>query len=134
MMRDDGAFFGKSFYMLRFLFEIALGNKQRKVGILVTRFLEPPIERPLHVFPDTHAPGFDHHAPTHRRNLSHIRCFDHLLVPLGIIVLACRGNCGFCFCRHRFLVHCENSVSCGPAAISVFVLELCGLYVAANFS
>ena len=89
---DHGTLLGESFHMLGFLLEKAERDEEGKVGVDVARFLEHDIELTLHVFPDPPAPRLDDHAAADVRIFGQVGSFNHLLVPLGKIVGAGRGD------------------------------------------
>ena len=95
VMRDDRTFLGEPLHMVRLLLQKTERDEQRKIGVLMPRRLEHPVQHPLHVLPDRPAPRLDHHAPPHRRHLRQIRRLDDLLVPFGIIVGTSGSDCGF---------------------------------------
>ena len=85
VMSDYRALFGKALDVLRFFFEIAQGNEERKIGVLVTRFFKFAIENALDIFPNAIAPRLDDHAAAHRRMFSEIGRFQYSFVPFGIV-------------------------------------------------
>ncbi len=95
VMRDDRAFLGETFDMLRFLLHIAQRNEEREIGVLMPGRLEHGVERALHVFPDAVAPGLDHHAAAHVARLRHVGRADDLLIPFGKILRSTRADRGF---------------------------------------
>lgn len=94
-MGDDGAFFGKAFYVLGFFFEIAYGNKEREVGILVSRVLKHLVHDTLDIFPEGVSPGFDDHATADGRVFGEVGGAYDLLVPLGVVFCSGWRNGGF---------------------------------------
>ena len=96
---DHRALLGESLHMLRLLFEEALRDEEREIGVLVAGVLEHFVEDPLDVLPQPVAPRLDHHAAAHRRILGQVGRLDHLLVPFGIVVGPGRGNCRFLLCH-----------------------------------
>ena len=95
VMRDNRAFFGEPFDVRRLLLDIADRNKQRKIGVLVARRLDHPVQLVLDIFPDAVAPWLDHHAASDIRVFREVSGADHLLVPLGEIFDSGRGEGGF---------------------------------------
>ncbi len=69
-MRDNGAFRGKAFSMLRLLLLVGDSNEQGEVGIRMPCALEIGIELLLNQLPNRVAPRLDHHAATHLGVLS----------------------------------------------------------------
>ena len=100
-MGDHSAFLGKSLHMLRLLLEMAERDEEGEVGVLVTGRLEHGIEGALHPLPEGVAPGADHHAAADLGVLRHLGTADDLLVPLGEILLATRGNSAFIAFAHK---------------------------------
>ncbi len=92
VMRDDRAFGRKSFDVLGLFLQIAQGNKERKVGVLVPCRFEHAVENALDVFPQRIAPRFNDHAAADGRMFGEFGGFDDFLVPLGIIFFASRLN------------------------------------------
>jgi len=80
--------------MLRFLFQVAQGDEQGEVSVLMAGFLELRVQMALNVFPDAVAPGLDHHAAAHFGIFSHVGRADDLLVPLRKIFVAARSDGG----------------------------------------
>ena len=101
MVGDDSTFFGEALDMFRLLLKMAERNEKREVGVLVPRGLEHAVKSPLHPFPESISPGTDHHASTNFRILCHLGRTDDLLVPLGKIFLATRGNSAFVAFAHK---------------------------------
>src|SRR5690606_8610742 len=62
------------------------------IAVLNPGGLDPVVHQPLDSFPDAIAPGLDHHAAANARFLGHLRFGNHLLIPLGEIVLARDGK------------------------------------------
>ncbi len=93
---DDCALLGEPFDVFRFLFEETHRDKEWEVGVLVTGFFEHPIECPLHVFPESVAPGLDHHAPADGAILCQVSSADDLLIPFGIVFATGGGDRGLC--------------------------------------
>ena len=85
VVSDDRAFLREPLDVLGFLLEEALGDEQRKVGVLVPGGLEHAVEDALDVFPDGVAPGLDHHATAYRRSLRQIGGANDFLVPLRVV-------------------------------------------------
>ena len=98
---DHCAFLGESLDMLSLLLQVAQGNEEREVSVLVACRLEHSVERPLHPLPKSVTPRTDHHASAHLGILGHLRTPDDLLVPLGKIFFATRGNSVFVAFAHR---------------------------------
>ena len=63
VMRHDGAFLRETLHVLCLLLEKAQRNEEGEVGVLVSRFLEHPVEHALHLLPEAVPPRLDHHAP-----------------------------------------------------------------------
>ena len=95
VMGDDGAFLGEAFDVLGFLLHVTERDEEREIGVAMPGRLEHGVERALHVFPDAVAPGFDDHAAAHVARLGEVAGADHLLIPLGEIFFAPRGDRGF---------------------------------------
>jgi hypothetical protein len=83
MMRDHGALRGKTFRVLRLLFEIAQRDQQREIGVHMPGGLELHIELALDVLPEAVAPGLDDHAAAHLGVFGHVSGADDLLIPFG---------------------------------------------------
>ena len=94
VMGDDRTFLGESLDMLRFFFEKAERDEERKVSVHMPGRLEHDIKLTLHVFPDPPAPRLDDHAAAHIGIFRQVGGFDDLLIPLGKIVGAGRGDGG----------------------------------------
>ena len=92
VVRDDRAFLCEALDVSRFFFEITERNEERKIRVPVAGRLEHGIERALHGFPDAVAPGLDNHAAAHVGVFREIGGTDDLLIPLGEILRACRGD------------------------------------------
>ena len=93
VVRDDGAFLGEAFDMLRLLLEIRQRDEEREVGVLVTGLLEHPVEDRLHPLPHRVAERLDDHASADRRLLGEIGRLDDLLIPLRVVLGAGGGDC-----------------------------------------
>ena len=91
---DHGALLGETLHMLGFLLEKTERDEERKVCIHMPGGLEHDIELTLHVFPDPPAPRLDDHAAADVRIFGQVSGFDHLLIPLGKVVGAGRGDGG----------------------------------------
>ena len=100
-MGDDRAFLGKALDVVGLLLQVAEGDKEREIGVLVAGRLEHAVERTLHPLPEGITPGTDHHASTDLRVLGKFRRTDDLLVPLGKILPTLRGNRAFLAFAHR---------------------------------
>ena len=94
VVRDHGALGGEPFRVFRLFFQIGEGNQQREVGVLVARRLEAAVQLLLDQLPDAVAPWLDHHAAARFRILGEVGGFDDLLIPLGEILGAGRGDGG----------------------------------------
>ena len=91
---DHRALLGKSFHVLGLFLEEAERDEEGKVGVDVTRRLEHRVELALHIFPDPPAPRLDDHAAADVGIFGQVGSFDHMLIPLGKIVGAGRGDGG----------------------------------------
>ena len=98
-MRDDGAFFGEAFDVLRFLGEITQRNEKREIGVAMAGRRNMRVELTLHVFPDPVAPRTNHHATAHVRGLGQFGRANDLLIPFGKIFVAPRRDRGFGYCE-----------------------------------
>ena len=101
-----------------------------KVGILVPRFLEHPVESLLHLLPDGVAIRADDHAALDGRVVGEFGGSNNVGVPAGIVFRALR-NLHF---SHRFwMIACEvfrGLTPCGdPLLFSVARLLVAGLLV-----
>ena len=99
-MGDDGAFRGKAFSVLGFLFQIGKGNEKGEVGILVAGGLEASIKVTLDGFPNGKAPRLNDHTSPGFGIFSKIGRADNLLIPLGKILRARGSDCRF-WLRHN---------------------------------
>ena len=91
---DYGAFRGEAFGMLRFLFQIGDRNQEGEIGVRMAGVLEALVQVLLNEFPNGVAPWLDDHAAAHLGIFRHVGGLDDLLVPLGEILGAGRGDCG----------------------------------------
>ncbi len=87
-MGDNGTFFGKALHMFGLFFKKPLWYEHGKIGVLDSGFLEHTVQDVPYILPDSIAPWFDDHASPYRRVFSQIRCFDHLLIPFRIVLVA----------------------------------------------
>ena len=98
MVRDDCAFLREAFDMFCFLLKIRERNEQWEVGVLVARDLEHAIKHALDIFPERITPRLNDHAAAHIAGLCEFGCAHHLLIPLGVILLASwRDGGGWCW-------------------------------------
>jgi len=65
----------------------------------VSRGFETVVQFALHFFPDGVPVGFDDHATAHGRMLGQIAAFDHVEVPLPVILRPRRDAGGVGCCR-----------------------------------
>src|SRR5215467_1484998 len=84
-MRDNGAFFGKTFGVFLFFFEEGFRHEEREVSVLMTRRLEHVVQRSLHLFPYRKTIRLDHHAAANGRVFRQAGPLNDLVVPLGIV-------------------------------------------------
>ena len=91
---DYGAFRGEAFGMLRFLFQIGDRNQEGEIGVRMAGVLEALVQVLLNEFPNGVAPWLDDHAAADLGIFRHVGGLDDLLVPLGEILGAGRGDCG----------------------------------------
>ncbi len=78
----------KSLHVLRLLVQEALRDQQRKVRVLVSRFLEHVVELALHPLPDPIPIGANHHATAHWRIIRQLGAHYELVVPCAEILRA----------------------------------------------
>ncbi|OPZ72041.1 MAG: hypothetical protein BWY82_01528 [Verrucomicrobia bacterium ADurb.Bin474] len=90
---DNRTLLCKAIHMLGLFFDVALGNEQGEIGVLMARVLEHLVKNALHVLPDGVAPRLDDHTPPYRRILGKIGRTNDLLIPLREILLAGGRNC-----------------------------------------
>ena len=89
MVGNHGTLFGESLDVLRLLLQVAHGDKEGEIGVLVAGFLEHAVEHGLHIFPESVTPRFDHHAASDAwRGFGQVGGLDHLLVPLRVVLFA----------------------------------------------
>ncbi|MNL39106.1 hypothetical protein D3C87_1613640 [compost metagenome] len=84
-MSHDRTFFGEALNVFGFFFQEAKWDQKREIGIYVACIFEHAIKDGLHVFPNSVAPRFNHHATTNWRVFRHVSGGDDLLVPLWIV-------------------------------------------------
>ena len=94
---DDGAFLGEAVDVRGFLLDVADRDEEREVGVHVAGLLEHRVEVAVDVLPEGVTPRLDHHATTDRAVLGQVGVLDHLQIPLGIVILAGRGDGGLRF-------------------------------------
>jgi hypothetical protein len=85
---DDGQLRVEALDVLGLLLQVALGDEQREVGVLVAQVLEHLVQDALHVLPDGIAIGTDDHAALHVRVVGELRLLDQVHIPLGKALLA----------------------------------------------
>ena len=94
VMGDDGALLREALDMLGFLLEVRQRDEQREVRVLVAGVLEHLVEHALDILPDRVAPGLNDHAAANIAVLGEFGGAHDLLVPLGIVLRAGRGDGG----------------------------------------
>ena len=67
-------------------------NEEREISVLVTGSFKASVEIALDRFPNRKAPRLDHHAATGFGDLGQIGSANDLLVPLGKVLGAGRGD------------------------------------------
>ena len=123
VMGDDGALRGKAFRVLGFFFQVGKRDEKRKIGVLVACGFEAAVELLLDEFPNAVAPGLDDHAAARFRIFGEVGGFDDLLVPLGEISGAGRGDGGLfgghgCWRNRNHATPERASKNCGGAGDS----------------
>ena len=101
MVGDHGTLLGKALDVLGLLLEMSKRYEKGEVRVLVTGRLKHGIKGTLHPLPEGVAPGPDDHATTDLRVFRHFGVPDDLLIPLGKILLATRGNSAFVAFAHK---------------------------------
>ena len=86
------ALLGEALDVLGLPLQVAQRDEQREVGVGVAGVLEHAVEDALHVLPQRVAPRLDHHAAAHRRQLRQVGGAHHLLIPLGVVLVASRRD------------------------------------------
>src|SRR5207247_10888415 len=81
--------------MLRFFCEITQLDEKREVSVAMSGRAKHRIKLPLHVLPNTVAPGTDHHATAHIGGLGQLSRANNLLIPVRKVFVAPRGDCRF---------------------------------------
>ena len=88
VMGHHRALLGEALHVFGFLLQERQRDEQREVRVLVARVLEHAVEHALHVLPQGVAPRLDHHAAAHGAVLGQIGRAHHLLIPLGVVLIA----------------------------------------------
>ena len=91
-MGDDRHLLGEAFDVIGFLLEIAQGDEEREIAILMAGRLDAIVEQALDALPDAISPWPDDHAAAHAALLGEIGLGDDGLVPGGEILLAGDGK------------------------------------------
>ena len=87
IVRHHGALLGEALDVVGLLREERLGNEEREIGVLMSRLLEHPIQRIVHLLPDGIAVGFDDHAPADGRIFRQSGLDHQIVVPLRVVLV-----------------------------------------------
>ena len=72
--------------MLSFFREITQRNEEREISVAMAGGAKQGIELPLHIFPNSKAPGANDHATANIRGFSQLSRTNDLLIPLREIL------------------------------------------------
>ena len=95
VMSYNRAFLCKTFNMVGFTAEERLWNKQRKICVCVTCFLEHAVQNVVHFFPYRITVRLDNHTTSNCGLFRQICLNNKLVVPLRIILRSLRQLCHF---------------------------------------
>ena len=87
IVRHHGALLGEALYVVSLAREERLGDKEREIGILVSRLLEHLIECLVHLLPDGITIGFDHHTAAHGRIFGQAGLHNQVVIPLRVVII-----------------------------------------------
>ena len=90
---NDSHFRGKSFDVFGFFLQEAFRYEHREICVHMAGFLEHPIQRLLHLFPDGIAVGADDHATLNWRVIREFCCGNHIGIPPGVVLTALGDLC-----------------------------------------
>ena len=92
VVRHHGALLGEALDVVGLLREERLGNEEREIGVLMSRLLEHPIQRIVHLLPDGIAVGFDDHTSAYGRVFGQPGLHDQVVVPLRVVLVRLRES------------------------------------------
>src|SRR5690606_38477787 len=84
VMGNHGAFLCEALGILLFCFKKTFRYKQRKIGILVTGFLNRTVQFVTHFFPNRITVRLDYHASTTLRILRQISFYHQFIIPFAV--------------------------------------------------